>query len=333
MSRPKVSVMMTVYNGESYLWAAVNSILAQDFREFEFLIIDDGSSDGSAGLIESVVDPRIRLIRAPHRGLVSALNLGLSEAQGCYVARMDADDIARPDRLAVQVKYLDANPETGLVCSNVRLIDAEGRVIGTQSGAWPDMAYLRDGLLYRRAMKPVVHPSVMMRREVAETIGGYRNFDAAEDRDFWLRASDHYRFDRLSEELIDYRIHSGGISRKKSTCQDVSSAMAAVNWIVRQKTGVDMFADRPDLFTFVAAAVSDRLERDVQPGAIAFRAARSAIRAGERISGWTGLISALALHGRVALPDGSRIATRRIIEDTVARTCHAILYDEAKWTI
>ncbi len=333
MTQPKVSVLMSVYNGGKYLRLAISSILTQEFRDFEFLIVDDGSSDDSAGLVESFNDPRVRLIRAPHEGLVSSLNLGLSEATGLYVARMDADDIARTDRLAVQVAHLDANQHTGLVCSNIRVIDAEGEVVGVQRDAWPDMASLRDGLLYRRRMKPVIHPSVMMRREVAESIGGYRHFEAAEDRDFWLRALDKYRFDRLEQDLIDYRIHPSGISREKGSRQQVSSAMSAVNWLVQQQTGVDMFAAHSELFTTVARAVRSRIEQEVLPGAIAFLTARSAIRAGDRLAGLVGLTTAVAKYGRVALPDGARIATRRIIDEVVTSACSTVILEAAKWTI
>jgi hypothetical protein len=173
-------------------------------------------------------------------------------------------------------------------------------------------------------MKPVIHPSVMMRREVAEATGGYRQFSAAEDRDFWLRALDRYRFDRLEGTLLDYRIHCGGVSRDRGSGAEVSSAMSAVNWLVFQDTGVDMFVDRTDLFADSAATVRQRIEGEVLPGAVAFRSARSAVRSGHYFAGLATFADALMRHGAASLPDGARVATRRIIDDTVASSCRLL---------
>lgn len=321
MTQPKVSVLMPVYNGGKYLRSAVISILAQSFDDFEFLIVDDGSTDDSAALVESFNDQRIRLIQAPHGGLVSALNLGLSQAHGLYIARMDADDIARSDRLTVQVSYLDTHSETGLVASNIRVIDADGKIVGVQREKWTDMAYLRDGLLYRRRMKPVVHPTVMMRREVAISIDGYRHFDSAEDRDFWLRALDKYKFDKLDQELIDYRVHPNGISRENSSRQEVSSAMSAVNWLVKRKTGMDMFLEHPIVFEDVASSIRNRIERQILPGAIGYRKARTAMRAGDSFEALMVYTTAVSKYGWRALPDGARLAMKKVIEDEVIRAC------------
>ena len=316
---PDVSVLMAVYNGRKYLQAAVESILAQASCHFEFVIVDDGSSDGSAEWIEHLADERIRLIRTPHAGLVAALNHGLTQVRGRYVARMDSDDIARYDRLAVQSAYLDAHPETGVVCSNVRIIDSEGRVVGNQRDDWTSMGALRDGLLYQRKMKPIIHPSVMMRGDVFETLCGYRNYDAAEDRDFWLRALDYYRIDRLEQELLDYRIHPGGISREKGVRQAASSAMAAINWQVRERTGLDLFMDKPDAFALSAELVLKRLESEVMPAAFAFRKSRADIREGHFLKGMLGLVDVIAHHGRKGLPSGELRATCKIIEQEVQR--------------
>src|SRR5205823_3104415 len=124
---PQVTVLMTVYNGEHYLRPAMESILGQTFTDFEFLIIDDGSTDGSVEIIRSYHDPRIRLYVEPHRGLVPALNRGLSLARGRYIAHMDADDLADVRQLAQQVAFLDAHPAVVLVGCRIRYTDEDGQ--------------------------------------------------------------------------------------------------------------------------------------------------------------------------------------------------------------
>ena len=116
---PRISVIMAVYNGGSFLKPAIESILRQSESRFEFLIIDDGSQDGSAAIIESFKDPRIRLIRnAANRGLAASLNAGLEVARGTYIARLDADDIALPDRLALQLDFLERNPDIAAIAKD-----------------------------------------------------------------------------------------------------------------------------------------------------------------------------------------------------------------------
>lgn len=316
MATPRISVLMTVYNGGAYLRPAIDSILCQDTDDFELVVVDDGSTDGSTELLEGLTDPRVALVQAPHAGLVTALNLGIAKARGAYIARMDADDIARPDRLRVQSAYLDSHPEIGILCSNVRIINGEGRVTGRQQARIDSRSKLREGLLYRAAMKPIIHPSVMMRREVVERLGGYREFSSAEDRDFWLRASREFDFHRLKEELLDYRIHAGGISRVKSSQQATSSAMAAVMELVFEQTGIDLFG------SVTAAEETEkmraRLERDVLGPTIAFRAARNRMGA-ERFRGGIDLSLVLLKHGFKATSRGSREATLQIIEEAAAR--------------
>ena len=322
MIKPYVSVLMTVYNGEQYLHAAIDSILSQSFKDFEFLIVDDGSTDNSTQIVKEYCDSRINLICAQHNGLVASLNLGLSQARANYIARMDADDIARHDRIAVQTAYLDSMPNTGLVCSNIRVIDTSGQIVGTQHDTWLDKKHLLDGLLYKRPMKPIIHPSVMMRCEVVKRIGGYRNFEAAEDRDFWLRAVDQFGFDRIQEYLLDYRMHPEGISRKKSVQQEVSSAMSVVNWIVRNETGEDLFLDHPALFARTEEVLRKQIEATISPGASAFRDARNAIRSGNMFEGLFQTLTNYIQFGRLALPDGARAALEKLIKRTVSEACN-----------
>lgn len=163
-----VSVVMSVFNGEKYLPEAMESILAQSFRDFEFLIIDDGSTDRSAEMIRSYGDPRIRLFQQANRGLAPALNLGLKMAGGRYIARMDADDISLPERLQVQVEFLEARPECVAVGSNAMVMDTDGHDLYTsdQPQEWEAI---------RRALPrtPFYHSSTFYRREAALRCRGY----------------------------------------------------------------------------------------------------------------------------------------------------------------
>jgi glycosyltransferase involved in cell wall biosynthesis len=324
MTTPAISVVMAVYNGGTFLKEAVESILGQTRTDFEFIIINDGSTDGSGEVVESYGDPRIRLINASHVGLVKALNLGLSVSQGGYIARMDADDIARPERLAVQAEYLDAHPNIGVLCSDIATIDADGRTTGFQRQPGLTAELLRDGLLYRRLIKPVIHPTIMMRREVPVQLGGYRAFDSAEDHDFWLRTVDHFGFARLEEIVLDYRIHPGGVSREKGSRQATASAMSAVDYLVRGATGVDLFADRPDLFHSTSQNLRRRLETEVLIPATAFRDGRLRMLTGNQLVGWTMVIGALLRYGPDALPRSASRRIRRIIDDAVQSVSHML---------
>lgn len=323
-AHPRVSIVMPVFNGEPFVRHAVSSICSQTLEDFEFLVIDDGSTDGTAETVRGLADERVRIISLRHVGLVDALNFGLQEARAPYIARMDADDVARSDRLDEQVRYLAARPAAGLVCSDVRIIDKSGRVVGSQSDNWPNTASLLSGLLYQRPMKPIVHPSVMMRREVPERTGGYRHFTSAEDRDFFLRVVGTHQFGRINDFLLDYRIHPHGASRAQDSTADLMSAMAVVNYLVRQATGVDLYEERQDLFREAASVLGSRLDREVLPGARAFREARSDLRSGRRFTGLAKHIRAIFTHGVRALPDGPRAKTATIIRHVAEAACQRL---------
>ncbi|MCA1469234.1 glycosyltransferase [Bradyrhizobium sp. IC3195] len=292
MSVPSVSIVMAAYNASRYLRESVDSILAQTFRDFEFVIIDDGSTDDSAAIIASYADQRVRLISHAHAGLVASLNRAVSEARAPLIARMDADDRALPNRLARQVAFLDNNPEIDILCTDVFIIAAEGKRVGQQVQLGVNNGLVRDGLLHRRRMKPIIHPSVMMRRQVIDSLGGYREFRYAEDHDFWLRAVDRFNFARLNEKLLEYRIHDSGLSRTKLADHMTSSVMSEVEYLVKCATGQSLFASS-SCFEETASFVRDSLQARVLPGMIAFREfrqlirKRQIIRAAKRIVGAT----------------------------------------------
>jgi glycosyltransferase involved in cell wall biosynthesis len=215
-SPPPISVLMPVYNAERYVAEAVQSILAQTFADFEFLIIDDGSKDRSRAILEEFAarDSRIRLVSRPNTGIVKALNEGLALASGELVARMDADDIALPERLAKQRQYLGDHPECVMAGSRVLVIDPKGMPLTIMSDALTHEQIV-DGFLAGRGQL-VHHPAVMYRRRVVLEIGAYREiFDEAEDLDLFLRLAEVGRIVNMEEPLLKYREHLKKASRTK----------------------------------------------------------------------------------------------------------------------
>lgn len=214
---PRVTVLMTVYNNARYVGEAIESILAQSWPDFEFLIIDDGSSDGSRDLLAhyATQDERIRLhFNAQNLGLARALNLGLSLARGDYVARMDDDDCSLPERLARQVAYLDAHPQVAALGTDWAQMDGEGQLLNDGQpvyglGASPAYA---DWLLQWH--NPLAHASVMLRRSVLEAHGLRYDptFSVTEDYDLWTRLAQHGQLARLGEVLLRRRILASSVS-------------------------------------------------------------------------------------------------------------------------
>ena len=208
--RPRVSVLLPAYNEEGFLEQAVESILGQTESSFELILVDDGSTDGSRTLLErlAATDQRIKLIHQPHKGIVAALNRGMREASGRYVARMDADDLAHPKRLELQAKYLDLHPDTGMVGSRVEYLGDAGRNRGLALFVeWCNsLTDSRDIDLYRFVETPFVHPSVMFRRELSERLGTYRDGPFPEDYELWLRwLEGGVGMAKLEETLLSWR--------------------------------------------------------------------------------------------------------------------------------
>jgi Glycosyl transferase family 2 len=325
--RPSITVLLTVYNGKQYIGEAVESILSQTYADFEFLVIDDGSDDNSADIVASFSDPRIVLVRLDHGGLVTALNSGLSRAKGEFIARMDADDRARPNRLAVQHAFLKANTDIDIVCSDIATITVNGRFSGKQTQSLLNNDLLRQGLLYQRTIKPVVHPTIMMRQEVAAKLGGYRQFETSQDHDFWLRAVDRFQIRRINEVLLDYRIYDGGMSRTKVVGQATNSGMSALNYLVRRTTGVDLFDDEPALFKSLADQMRRTIESEINVPAAAFRSARLKMLSGRSIAGSFAMLCALTRFGTKALPFRTTKQMRREIDRLAATACAELTTD------
>jgi hypothetical protein len=206
-----VSVLLPVWNGERFLATAIDSITAQTYHAFELLIIDDGSTDGSAAIVRARAghDPRIVLLERPHAGIADALNAGIAAARGVYLARMDADDSAAPTRLARQVAHLDAHPGCVAVGSAIEVIDADGVSLGIMRFPAGHAAIL--GALIGGGTG-LAHPSVVMRRTAVVDAGGYRDrFFPSEDLDLWLRLRHYGEFENLADPLLRYRRHQAAV--------------------------------------------------------------------------------------------------------------------------
>jgi glycosyltransferase involved in cell wall biosynthesis len=217
---PMISVVMSVYNGERYLRKAVDSILCQSFNDFEFIIINDGSTDRSGEILASFAakDSRIRIIEVANQGLTKSLNLGLTHCQGRYIARMDADDISLPERFAKQVAFLDEYNETVAIGTGVELIDEDDEPLGTWVRPTTHEALEKAHLSGRSAR--IVHPSVMMRASAVKEVGGYREeLSTGQDYDLFLRLGEIGRIGNLPEVLVRYRQHLGSVCSTRSNEQ------------------------------------------------------------------------------------------------------------------
>jgi glycosyltransferase involved in cell wall biosynthesis len=205
---------MPVYNGEKYLAQAIDSIIHQTYSDFELLILDDGSNDSSPEIAEEYARSYacVRSVRLPHSGLVETLNTGIELTSAEYIARMDADDIALPERIGIQVAFLDSNPAIGVVGTNANVIDANGRRLGLSlTGPTTRQQFLRARGLNRAIA--LCHPTVMFRRALVASAGGYRKeFFPAEDLDLWNRLAETTEIRCLEDVLLDYRLHSSAVT-------------------------------------------------------------------------------------------------------------------------
>lgn len=234
-----ISVLMPVYNAEDYIQVAVESILNQTFTDFEFIIINDGSTDGTLALLEDYAekDDRIRLISRENKGLVETLNEGLGLAKAPLVARMDADDIALPNRLTEQVSYLQSNASIICLGGYAVFIDEKGRELTLLQVPGNDDEIQQ---LLLQGHSSVFHPSVMYRKNIAQQVGGYRkDFYPAEDLDLWLRMGEVGQFANLEHAVIKYRFLSSSISGRMAKQQnDAAKAATEAAWLRRGITGV-----------------------------------------------------------------------------------------------
>lgn len=217
MPNPFFSVLLPAFNAKAHVGAAIRDILAQTFRDFELLVVDDGSTDGTSECVAKFSDPRLRLIRLPsNQGLVAALNAGLHEARGKWIARQDADDRCSRSRLERQSRILFENPDAVLVYSQAHLIDEWGLWRGKLRPPVEDKG-LRWDFCFRNA---IPHTSAVFPLELARDIlGGYRNCKACEDYDLWSRLLRQGKAFGSSEALVSYRNHAASIMGREHAVQ------------------------------------------------------------------------------------------------------------------
>jgi len=223
-----VTVLMSVYNGEKYLCEAVDSILNQTFKDFEFLIINDGSTDGTAEIIKSYQDSRIKIINNEKNiGLTKSLNKGLKFAKGEYIARMDADDISYPNRLEVQYEYMKSNSDLAICASSYEQINENGNTIKVIKG------YLECEQLYYflTFANQLAHSTVFLRKSIILKLNGYDDkLIQSQDYDLWCRVSRIGKIVRIDEILLKLRIHQNNISSKyKNNQKYVANSVALRN--------------------------------------------------------------------------------------------------------
>jgi len=225
VTAPAVSVLMGVRDGAPWVSSAVASVLEQTLDDLELIVVDDGSTDGTPDLLAAVRDRRLRVTRQPRAGLTAALARGLALARAPLIARLDADDVALPERLALQVAFLAAHPDVGLLGTAAREVDADGREIGVVRPPESDGALRR--MLIRR--NPFVHSSVMMRRAAAERAGGYdATIAVAQDYDLWMRLSRLVGLANLPDILVMRRLLPGRVSVERDS--ERLRAEAGIRW-------------------------------------------------------------------------------------------------------
>ena len=268
---PAVTVLMAVHNAAQFLTEAIDSVLRQTFEDFEFLVVDDGSTDATAELLSACTDPRLRVVGlARNGGLAAALNIGVANARSELLARMDGDDISEPQRLERQVTFMREHPEVLLLGTGFVRMDAVGRPV--ERVQYPtDDAVLQERLLTGNQF---CHPSVMMRTPVVRLLGGYRALagGAAQDYDLWLRIAERGRVANLPEMLVKYRMHESQTSVSKLVRQR-QAAHLYKTLALQRRAGLDedidaaQRASEPD-----QPAVVQALRADYQRWALRFAA-------------------------------------------------------------
>jgi glycosyltransferase involved in cell wall biosynthesis len=242
---PKVTVLMSVHDEERYLREAIDSILAQSFSDFEFLILDDASTDSSRAIVRGYDDSRIRMIENERNlGLTRSLNRGIELARGTYIARMDADDLSKPERLGRQVAFLDAHSECAAVASYSAKIDRDSIDVG-RARTPIDGDEIRKRLRRRNC---ITHGTVMMRREALQRVGCYDEaMERAQDYDLWLRLSEDHCICTIPELLYLWRQHGESVSVQHLEEQDRFAEMAKHNARVRRVAKLLSTIDRDGL--------------------------------------------------------------------------------------
>jgi len=208
---PRVTVVMTAYNAMPYLPSSVDSILNQTMCNFRMIVVNDGSIDTSIDYLNSIDDPRVQVIHQENLGQQAAANLAIEQAETEFIARMDADDIAMPDRLAKQIRFLDTHPEVGLVGSQFQYLGKRG--VGVRSSLACGHQKIYHELIHNR--HAICNCTTMFRTDLFRDLGGYWEHNISEDWDWFLRAGEEMALANLPEPLIHFRLHPTSINARR----------------------------------------------------------------------------------------------------------------------
>jgi glycosyltransferase involved in cell wall biosynthesis len=210
---PKISVIMSVYNCDKYVREAILSILDQSFSDFEFIIINDGSTDKSREIIESIKDERVILINNQNKGLTKSLNEAVKLSKGEFIARMDADDISLKDRFEKQINFLNLNLDISMCGAWADFIDADENFLKTYKRPITDKEIKKKIIFHN----PFIHSTVMIRKEIFSKVGLYNeSFRFAQDYELWTRVVSKFKTANLSEVLLKYRVLNESITKSKN---------------------------------------------------------------------------------------------------------------------
>ena len=264
---PRVSVVTTVYNGEPYFERAVPGILAQTFRDFEFIVVDDGSSDGSLPRLREIAerDPRVRVFAPGRLGAAAAYNFGVTQARGEYVARQDFDDRSYPERLRLQTEFLDAHPEVGIVGGYYRVVD-ERR--GERYVRMPPLEHPAIVSAMARNI-PIAHTVATFRRRAWEEAGGYPLVNNLIDLRFYLKVAKRgWRFANVPEVMGEHHVHDSSWFHRTLRYTERQRDLARVQAQVVRELGLPRWMYLYALGRHAYAYIPPGLKRVVRRGVV-----------------------------------------------------------------
>jgi glycosyltransferase involved in cell wall biosynthesis len=344
MVPPLIDVVIPVFNGAATVRSAIESIQRQTLQDIRIIVLDDGSTDETRRIVGEIAagDARVQLIAQPNRGIVAARNAGLARCEAAFVAWLDADDLALPDRLETQLAYLETHADCVAVSGAVRHVDADGRFLGNISRLRPPDAA---DPAWAPAIEPyLVQPFLMARRTAMEEVGGYRHVLYAEDSDLFWRLQERGRLHNLDAVLGDYRLHPGSVSARSLSngrIMALGSQRAAVSALRRQAGRPELgFPNRAQALYAAAGSLADlvtlgcdgldRGERDHLEIAVAGKLLElTSYRPYElELADCAFIRSALSRHAGRLRP-ANRAALARSCAGTAARLAHQGLFREA----
>ena len=250
MNKIKLSVIIPVRNGEEYISESIDSLISQTYKDFEIIIINDGSTDSTLSILNSYQLSNLNVFSTSGVGLVQALNLGINKSNGEFIARLDVDDICFPNRFEKQVLVLENNNKIGAVFTGFETISEAGEILSQVNLFDKKREDILESLIFKQKFTPLIHPSVMLRRSSLLEVSSYREYTSCEDRDLWIRLLKVSEFHFIKEPLLKYRVNPKGISHLNRQQQVFSGIMCVFNFEVKEKFDIDLYLDDKEVFLF-----------------------------------------------------------------------------------